>query len=170
MSCHLTSRNISIGQDRMRTAPHPILTTSLHPPHSASSQTSSISANFHKYDHVTFLPKFPALTPQRAQMKGQASKGSMFVSSRSSLCLVNLFPPSFRHVAVVAPSCLTLCDPMDCSTLGFPVLHYLLDFAQTHVQCISDVIQPSHPLLPSSPPALNLSQHQGLFQWVGSSH
>ena len=56
---------------------------------------------------------------------------------------------------------------MDCSMLGFPVLHYFLDFAQIHVHWISEAIQPSHPLLPPSTLALNLSQHQGLFQWVG---
>ena len=60
-------------------------------------------------------------------------------------------------------SCLTLHDPMDCSTLGFPVLHHLLQFAQVHVHCIGDAIQPSHPLLPTSPSAFNLSQNQGLF-------
>ena len=64
----------------------------------------------------------------------------------------------------------TLCNPTNYTTLGFPVLHYLPEFAQTHVHWVSDVIQPSHPLLPSSPPALNLFQHQGLFQWVGSLH
>ena len=53
---------------------------------------------------------------------------------------------------------------MDCSTPGFPVLHYLPESAQTHVHCVDDAIQPSHVLLPSSPPTLNLSQHQGLFQ------
>ena len=59
--------------------------------------------------------------------------------------------------------CLTLCDPMDCSTPGLPVHHQLLEFTQTHVHRVSDAIQPSHPL--SSPsPALNLSQHQGLFK------
>ena len=58
---------------------------------------------------------------------------------------------------------------MDGSTPGFPVLHHLLEFAQTHVHWVSDAIQLSHPLLPSSP-AFNLSQHQGLFQWVSSSH
>ena len=66
--------------------------------------------------------------------------------------------------------CLTLCDPMDCSMPGFPVLHYLPEFAQTHVHWVSDAIQPSHPLLPPSPPPFNLSQHQGLFQWVSSLH
>ena len=53
---------------------------------------------------------------------------------------------------------------------SFPVLHYLLEFAQTHVHWVSDAIQACHPLLPPSPPALNLSQHHGLFQCVSSSH
>ena len=70
----------------------------------------------------------------------------------------------------VTQSCSTLCDPMDCSTPGFPVLHYLPEFTQTHVHCVSDAIQPSHPLSSPSSPALNLSQHEGLFQWVSSSY
>ena len=60
-----------------------------------------------------------------------------------------------------------LCDPTDRSTPGFPVLCYLLEFAQTHVFWDGDAIQPSHPLSPPSP-ALSLSQHQSLFQWIGS--
>ena len=63
----------------------------------------------------------------------------------------------------VAQSCPTLCDPMDCSTPGFPVHHRLLELTQTHVHRIGDVIQPSHPLSSLSPPAFNLSNHQGLF-------
>ena len=59
---------------------------------------------------------------------------------------------------------------MDCSTAGFPVHYQLLELARTHVHRVGDAIQPSHPLLSSSPPAFNLSQHQGLFQWVGSLH
>ena len=70
----------------------------------------------------------------------------------------------------VAQSCLTLCDSMDCSMPGLPVQHQPLEFIQTHVHLVSDAIQPSHPLLSPSPPALSLSQHQGLFQWVSSSH
>ena len=66
--------------------------------------------------------------------------------------------------------CVWLCDPMDCSTLGFPVLYQLPELAQTHVHRVSDAIQPFHPLLSPSPPAFNLSQHQYLFQWVSSSH
>ena len=73
------------------------------------------------------------------------------------------------HCCSVAQWCLTLCDPMDCSTPGFLVLHYLPEFAQAHVHRVGDAIQPSYPLSPSSP-ALNLSQHQSIFRWVGSSH
>ena len=70
----------------------------------------------------------------------------------------------------VAQSCPTLCNPMNCSTPGFPVHHQPPELAQTHVHWVSDAIQPSHPLSSSSPPAFNLSQHQGLFQWVSSWH
>ena len=70
----------------------------------------------------------------------------------------------------VTQSCLTLCNPMNCSTPGLPVHHQLLKFTQTHVHVVSDAIQPSHPLSPPSPPAPKPSQHQGLFQWVNSSH
>ena len=70
----------------------------------------------------------------------------------------------------VTQSCLTLCDPMSWSTPGLPVHHQLPEFTQTHVHWVSDAIQPSHLLSFPSPPALNPSQHQGLFQWVNSSH
>ena len=70
----------------------------------------------------------------------------------------------------VAQLCLTLCNPMDCSTPGLPVRHQLLELAQTHVHWVGDAIQPSHPLSSPSPPALNLSQHQDLVKWVSSSH
>ena len=70
----------------------------------------------------------------------------------------------------VSQLCPTLCHPMDCNTPGFSVLHYLPEFAQIYVHWVSDAIQPSHPLSSPCPLALNLSQHQGLFQWVGSSH
>ena len=68
----------------------------------------------------------------------------------------------------IAQSCLTLCDPMDCNTPGLPVHHQLPKLAQTHVYWIGDAIQPSHPLPSPSLPTFNLSQHQGLFQWVSS--
>ena len=69
----------------------------------------------------------------------------------------------------VAQLCLTLCDPVNCCTPGFPVHHQLPEFTQTHLHWVTDAIQPSRPLASLSPPAFNLSQHQGLFQWVGSS-
>ena len=70
----------------------------------------------------------------------------------------------------VAKLWLTLWDPMNCSTPGFLILHYLPEFAQTHVHWVSDAIQSSHPLSPPCPLAFSLSQHQGLFQWFSSSH
>jgi len=70
----------------------------------------------------------------------------------------------------VTQSCSTLCNPMDCSTSGLPVHHQLPELAQTHVHWVGDAIQPSHPLSSPSPPTFNLSQHQGLFKWVSSSH
>ena len=76
----------------------------------------------------------------------------------------------FSQFNSVAQSCPTLCDPMDCSTPGLPVHHQLLEFTQTHVHWVGDAIQPSHPLSSPSLPTFNLSQHQGLFQWVTSSH
>ena len=75
-----------------------------------------------------------------------------------------------EYVSSVAQSCPTLCGPMECSIPGLPVHHQLLEITQTHVHWVGDAIQPSHPLSSPSPPAFNLSQHQGLFQWVSSSH
>ena len=67
--------------------------------------------------------------------------------------------------STVAQLCPTLCNPMDCSMPGFPVRHQLPEFAQTHVHWVGEVIEPSHPLSSPSPPAFNVSQHQGLFQF-----
>ena len=79
-------------------------------------------------------------------------------------------PLQFKSIFVVVVQSLSyvqLCDPMNCSMPGFSVHHQLLEFAQTHhVHWVNDAIQPSHPLLSPSHPAFNLSQHQGLFQWV----
>ena len=78
--------------------------------------------------------------------------------------------PSSIQFSSDAKSCLTICNPMDWSMPGFPVHHQLLEHIQSYVHWVSDAIQPSHPLSPLSPPAFNLSKHQGLFQWVSSSH
>ena len=93
---------------------------------------------------------------------GMTSWGSQYGVGRGSLSSVQF--------SSVTQLCLTLCNPTDCSMPGYPVHHQLLKLAQTHVHWVSDAIQPSHPLLSSSPPAFNLSQHQGLFQWVSSSN
>ena len=77
---------------------------------------------------------------------------------------------SSTQFSSVAQSCPTFCDPMNCSTSGLPVHHQLLEFTQTHVQRVCDAIQSSHPLSSPSPPAPNLSQHEGLFKSVNSSH
>ena len=70
----------------------------------------------------------------------------------------------------VTQLCPTFCDSMNCSMPGLPVYHQLPESTQTHVHWVGDAIQPSHPLSSPSPPALNLSQHLGLFQWISSSH
>ena len=74
------------------------------------------------------------------------------------------------QLSLVPQLCLTLCNPMDCSTPGFPAQHQLPEIAQAHVHRVSDNIQPSYPLSSPSPPAFNLSWHQGLFKRVSSSH
>ena len=84
----------------------------------------------------------------------------------SSPCLCSSVPVRFSSVTQL---CLTLCNPTDCSTAGFPVHYQLPELAQTHVHWVGDAIKPSHPLSSPSPLAFDLSQHQGLFQWVSSS-
>ena len=74
---------------------------------------------------------------------------------------VTIVEQHYKCCCSVGQLYLTLCNPMDCNPPGFP---------QTHVHWVSDIIQPFHPLSSPSPPAINLSQHQGLFKWVSSSH
>ena len=81
-----------------------------------------------------------------------------------------LIGTAFFHCCYVAESWLALRLHMNCNTLGFSILHYLPEFAQIHAHRVGDAIYPPHLLLLSSPFAFNLSQQQGLFQWVGSSH
>ena len=75
-----------------------------------------------------------------------------------------------QYCCSITNLCPTLCNPIDCSLPGFPILHNLLEFAQTHVHWVGDAIHPSHPLSSPSLPAFDLTQHQSLFQWVSSSH
>ena len=100
--------------------------------------------------------KVAGLTTRAEAFQGSLSKGRKDTNVYLPLSLVQF--------SSVAHSCLTLCDPMDCSMPGFPVHHQLPKLAQTHVYQVGDAIQPSHPLSSSSPPAFRLSQHHGLFQ------
>ena len=84
-------------------------------------------------------------------------------------CPISMSSQDSVQLSSVAQLCPAHCDPTDCSRPGLPVHHQLPEFTQIRVGQVGDPIQPSHPL-PSPSPALNLSQHQGLFQWVNSSH
>ena len=106
-------------------------------------------------------------------------KWDPWFNSRSMICIITLLTASHKlhpdqwHISgqsVQSLSRVWLCDPMDCSTPAFPVHHQFLEFTQPHVHRVGDAIQPSHPLSSPSPPTFNLSQHQGLFWWVSSSH
>ena len=97
-------------------------------------------------------------------------RGNVFsFSPLRIMFVVGLSYMAFIQFSSVSQSCLTLCDPMDCSMPGFPIHHQLLELTQTDVHQVGDAIQQSPPLSSPSPPALNLFQHQGLFQWVSSS-
>ena len=83
---------------------------------------------------------------------------------------VRHFCPWLVQFNSVTQSCPTLCNPMICNMPGLPIHHHFPEFIQANVHWVSDAIQPSHHLSSPSPPAFNLSQHQGLFQWLSSSH
>ena len=120
---------------------------------------------------LTWIPGFSVRGRRSSSVIG-SHKGLEGPSCRESIspedCLVWLPSspcptPSLFCCCPVAKSCPTLCDPMDCSTPDLPVPHHLPKFAKVHVHCIHVAIQSSHPLLPPSPLALNLFQHQELF-------
>ena len=118
-----------------------------------------------------------SLKPRSAQFTWSHLKNTSFFFPVLSERMQSSSPFWYRiYLAVsvqfrsVAQSCPTLCDTMNCSTPGLPVHHQLPESTQTHIHWVGDAIHPSHSLLSSSPPALNLSQHQGLFKWVSSSH
>ena len=138
---------------------------------------------------LALLPSFPAdfrpacsLNSFRTLPEHQHLREAFFMSSKtinSSPILASSAPhslfylsPNFHlflcSVSSVVQLYPTLHDPMDCSTPVFPVHHQISELAHTHVHQVGDAIQPSHPLLFPSPPAFNLSHHQGLFQWVSS--
>ena len=106
--------------------------------------------------HLTLTQQFPLWLPtlEKPRHCGYADK----------------YLNSYYQFSSVTQSCPTLCDPMDCSMPGLPVHHQLPELVQTHVHRVGHAIQPPHSLSPLSSPAFSLSQHQGLFQWVSSSH
>ena len=118
--------------------------------------------NQKKVTHPTALPL--AILPLKTLPWSPSQRLEIFSVSHPFSLL------SLRVNLVVAHSCLTVYDPMDCLTQGLPAPPHLPEFSQVHVHWIVDAIQPNHPPLLSSPSAFNLPQHQGLFQWVGSSH
>ena len=142
----------------------------------ASSSSLSSSWGQHLSTMVAFL-----LNPDRStrahstQIPRAATHRLVLVTDRYCwiACLFTVMyenPEISVQFSLVAQSCPTLCDPMNCSMPGLPVHHQLLESIQTHVHWVGDAIQSSHPLLSPLPPALNLSQHQGPFQCVSSSH
>ena len=102
-----------------------------------------------------------------SQFKNCLKKQRLSVLCWTICCPICISSVWFTSVTQFCP---TLCDPMNCSTPGPHVHHQLPEFPQTHVHRVSDAIQPFHPLSSPSPPAPNLSQHQGLFQWLNFSH
>ena len=101
---------------------------------------------------------------------------NIYIYTYMNICVCNTkIVPCFKkglkvNISSVAQSCPTLCNPMDCSTPGLPVHHQLPEFTQTHVHHVGNAIQPFHPLSSPPLPTFSLSQHQGLFKWVSSSH
>ena len=106
---------------------------------------------------IYFICSSQSQSPKRLAFEISCFSLSVLSCMKDCCCSVDQLCPAFF-------------DPMDCSMPGFPVLHHLLEVAQTHVHWVSDAIQPSHPLSSPSPPAFSLSQHQHLFQWVSSLH
>ena len=118
----------------------------------------------------------PQTSAQRAELialvtalqLGKDNKLNIFTDSKCGFHMLHAHAAIWKESSVqfssVTQSCPTLCDPTNRSTPGLPVHHHLPEFTQTHVHRVCDAIQPSHPLSSPSPPALNLSQHQCLFQ------
>ena len=111
--------------------------------------------------HHPMMPFLSRRKPYWCSSLTSINQGSVSLAQQSATGLK-------ENCCSVTKLCQTLCNCMDCSIPGFSVLHYLLEFTQIHIHWVSDTIQPSHPLSPPSPPALTLSQHQGLFQWVSA--
>ena len=124
-----------------------------------SSQSSEEVSSYHCKNSLKVLQKLEKKTRKHPTVdENQHHKREVLISISSV------------QFSSVAQSCMIFCDPMNCCMTGLPVHHQLPELTQTHVHPVEDAIQPSHPLPSTSPPAPNHSQHQGLFQWVKSSH
>ena len=128
-------------------------------------------AKFACYSRCFLTSYFSIPVPynEKGTFWGVSSKRSCRSSVIINVCLRHILSRS-QSVSSVTQSCLTLSNPIYCSTPGFPVHPQLPEFTQTHLHWVGDAIQPSHPLSSPSPPTFNLSQHQGLFKWVSSLH
>ena len=115
--------------------------------------------------------RFLAPPHQHTVISSELPKGFLKGSLGEEATTASVHSPAFKvQFSSVAQSCPALCGPMDCSIPGLPVHHQLPEFTQTRVLWVGDAIQPSHPLSSPSLLTFNLSQHQGLFKWVSSSH
>ena len=142
-------------------------------------KTNKLKSSFTKHSRWTLLTQYWTWANIRLINSTQHAlkvTGFSWSSVRRRFLHENLFNNLISNILItyqfssVAQSCLTLCDPMNWSTPGLHVHHQLPELTQTHVHWVGDAIQPSHPLSSPSPPALNLSQHHGLFKWVSSLH
>ena len=125
----------------------------------------------HCYSLASEQDTYQCCASLRLTMKGQRVGGGPIPGNPCPfLKIFGIILPLIQFSSVQSFSRVRLCDPMDCSTPGLPVHHQLPEFTETHVHWVRDAIKPSHPLSSPSPPALNLSQHQGLSKWVSSSH
>ena len=129
----------------------------------------NITFVFHFSEHYLWCPK---VETTQVSLKTWMNKQSVVYTYNVLWNEVLIHTTTWMSLqfSSVTQSCPTLCNPMDFSTPGFPVHHQHLEFTQTYVHRINDAIQPSQCLSSSSLPTFNLSQHQGLFQWVSSSH
>ena len=117
--------------------------------------------NLRYADDTTLMAESEELKSLLIKVKEESEKIGLKLNIQKNKIMASTPISSFSSVA---QSCLTLCDPMNFNMPDLPVHHQLSEFTQTHVHRVSDAIQPSHPLSSPSPPAFNLSQHQGLFK------